>query len=49
MGNAAIKLIQVGMKFAKVDVNNPVTIDNADFLITIGKGALKIAKELIMP
>jgi hypothetical protein len=49
MGPISIRLIKYGSKFIRTDFNNPITIDNTDFLITVGKGALKIAKEVLLP
>lgn len=49
MSFAARKLFQMGMKVVKEspDFGNPITVDTAEFMVTIGKGALTIVKEVL--
>ena len=49
MGMAARKLLQLGIKVVKdsPDFGNPVTIDTTEFMVTIGKGAISIIKEVL--
>ena len=44
------KLIQYGGKVIKdnPDFGNPITVDAVEFAVTIGKGAFKLAKELLL-
>jgi hypothetical protein len=49
MGIVARKLLQYGVKVVKdnPDFGNPITMENTDFILTIGKGILKVGKEIL--
>ena len=49
MGFAARKLLQIGSKVIKEspDFGNPISVDTAEFMVTIGKGAISIIKDVL--
>lgn len=51
MGSLTRKLISEGLRYGerinKVDGSNPLTIDSVDFFLKLGKGVLKIGKEIL--
>lgn len=45
---AAKKGGKAAQKIFETDPSNPITIDSADFAISIGKGILNIAKDILL-